>query len=136
MEFNCCGVLANDRAKSFQVFTLMIAIGAALTTWLGKDFWASVFRREIWVWRGMTFLGRYSRFIIGTALALIGLSIRFPPNLSCVKETLNFVSSSIRSLLGEYKIWIAWALICGGVILIVWNKVSLVRAKREVLWEK
>jgi hypothetical protein len=129
-----------QRAKSFQVFTLMIAIGATLTTWLGKDFWASVFRNDIWLWRGMAFLGRYWRRIIGIAMVFIGVEIRFASKLSWLKEVLHeallCVSSSIRSVLGKHKFWIAWALIGGGVILIAWNKFSLERAKGEDVWKK
>ena len=59
--------------KHFQIFTMMIAMGATLTTWLGKDFWASIFRHNMWLWSSIVFGADNWLMITSTLVFLFGL---------------------------------------------------------------
>jgi hypothetical protein len=61
------------KAKEAQIITLIIAIGATLTTWLGKDFWATIFRRDIPLWNIVA--APVNRITAVLALCLLGWSL-------------------------------------------------------------
>jgi hypothetical protein len=117
-----------QKAKSFQLFTLMIAMGATLTTWLGKDFWASFFRRRLLLWTVVAFLLKHWRIIVGIAF-LIFVYLMQPSVADRWHPWVDAKLSSFQLLVHDHPRWPYETIFGCGIALIVWYFVLVIRNK-------
>jgi hypothetical protein len=115
--------------KHFQIFTMLIAMGATLTTWLGKDFWASFFRRRRIFWTVVAFLGKHWLAITGTALMLYGCLMLSPKLSADIKCWLAWADWELSAFQLRYPKWPYWTILAFGAVLIVCYFVTVKRNK-------
>jgi hypothetical protein len=109
------------KAKQAQIITVIIAIGATLTTWLGRDFWTSLFKRETFLWRFVTFFVDGWPVTLGLILVIIGSSLT-----GFLRSVINWVLSagtkelsSVQKLISDHSFTIGVLVLLVGLVLIV-----------------
>jgi hypothetical protein len=123
------------KAKDAQLITITIAIGATLTTWLGKDFWATIFRRSTILWTGAAALVNGWLFALGIALGLIGLSM-----VGYLKSAEHWVSSKITTaviwiedLINSHSFSVGCCVLGVGIVCCVYSVIKFRHVLREAI---
>ena len=126
--FGCLGNVAVDKTsrelwqhlKDVNAYSIMIAAGAVLTTWLGQDFWATFFRRNAKLWAGVAWFGHWWKPLVGAAAILLGASFLNYFNFPDLGEPLKSARTILKSWLADHTL-VGQVLILLGFALVFWK---------------
>ncbi|HMI54234.1 MAG TPA: hypothetical protein VK525_22185 [Candidatus Saccharimonadales bacterium] len=119
------------QTKQIQIFNLMIAAGVVLTTWLGQDFWATFFRRKLWLWSTVSVFDFGRQAVFGMLLVFMGSQlVGWWSLFGLVRNAVESVLSQIppRHLIGDALLAV------GGILLLKELYAAVFKKDRRKEW--